>query len=126
SWEQGGTFRNEFQHPAMVDPKFWESAELRCSVTSPYRVTMVPEGITYKSGSDARVAAAVRTVTTALSTEGFGAPGVCDVVLIGPDLYPAIQDDAALKIVEAPDMNSIDAATKKQRSMVPSEGKKER
>jgi hypothetical protein len=118
-WEGGGTFRNDFRHGEMVDAKFWESAELRCTTTSPYRTTMIPEGVTYKNGDDGKVAAAA----SAIAAKGIG--GLCDVTIVGPDLHPQIKDDPALKIVDSPKMAAFTADGKTPRSMLRVKGQKE-
>jgi hypothetical protein len=119
SWEAGGTFRTEFRHEQLVDAKFWDSAELRCTAASPYRPPVVAEGIVYKNGDDMAAAAAAKAIVS------NGLAALCDVTLVGPDLYPAIKDDPALKRVESPTMISQSGGGQTPRSMLRVKGEKE-
>jgi hypothetical protein len=117
SWEAGGTFRDQFLN--ILDPRYWVSAELRCTASSPYRVAVIPEEIRYKTSDDAKSAAAAK----AIAAKPLGA--LCDATLVGADLYSAIQNDAALKVIESPKMVVMSPDTKTPRSLLRAKGEKE-
>jgi len=47
------------------------------------------------------------------------------LTLVGPDLYPAIQNDAALKVIESPKVVVMSQDTKTPRSLLRAKGEKE-
>lgn len=130
TWEQGGAFKETLRTDDLPDPKFWTSAELRCSRGSAYRAASVPADVTYVKRDDALLASAVAAVIAALrSPAGFATLSLYEsesrMVLIGPDLLSAIRDDAALKKVESPQMFAIDPSGGKPRGMLRVKGDQE-
>jgi len=125
AWEKGGVFRETFSGEKLVDAKFWQSVELRCTAASPYRAALIPAGVTYKRGDDAAGAEAARSLKQALgSMRGLGTAALYsdEMVIIGPELYPAIRADEALAGIKSPKMITIDPDTKVQRSELRAKG----
>jgi hypothetical protein len=130
TWEDGGTFRTAVgDGRELVDAKFWQSAELRCTGAPPWRPAVIPPEVIYKAGPDATLTATAAQLDAALhGPKRFGAPelyGTDPVFLIGPDLHAAIGKDAGLAKVQSPTMVTIDPATKQSRQMLRIKGAEE-
>ena len=130
SWENGGTFRTALRDGReVVDAKFWQSAELRCSGAPPWRPAVIPPEVTYKAGPDATLIAAAARLDAALrGPKRFGAPelyGTDPMFLIGPGLHAAIGKDPGLAEVQSPKTMTIDPVTKQSRQMLRIKGLEE-
>jgi hypothetical protein len=126
SWENGGTFQEELRFGDMFDAKFWKSIEIRCSTSSPFTSTAVPDHVVYKTGDAQKVIATATQLRAALVSErGFAAIPFGETFLIGPTLYTAIKGDATLAAVESPKVMVIDPDTQKSRALRRIKGEKE-
>ncbi|MEA2571809.1 MAG: hypothetical protein QOI24_3810 [Acidobacteriota bacterium] len=130
-WENGGTFHitELFTMREVADAKFWKSAMLRCTVTSPFRPSVVPKDVTYKPGPDKALNDIAAQLRAALSgPDRIGTLflyGNEPMIFLGPILYAAVQHDTDLAKVESPTMMTIDPASGKARAQLRVKGEKE-
>lgn len=130
-WEAAGSFHVSEMHTMKdaADAKFWEGAELRCTVTSPFRPSVIPNDVAYKPGPDKTLNDAAAALRIALAgLERFGTLSIYGdepLIVVGPILYAAVQHDAGLAKVESPTMMTIDPVSGKARAQLRVKGAKE-
>jgi len=130
-WEDGGSFHIAELHTFndASEAKFWQHVTLRCAATSPFRAAVIPKDVTYKPHADKVLNETAARLRAALATpERFATLslyGDDPMIIVGPDLYAAVQHDADLAKVESPTMLNLDPASGKARRQLRVKGEKE-